>query len=256
MPSLRELQLGFAEAVLGAQASTAWLREPAAERLEVYRNTVRANYRNALAATYRVTQQLVGAPFFNATVDAFVLAHPSRSGDLNDHGAEFAAYLATYAPARDLSYLPDVARLEWAIDEAGRAPDFMPDPDAVLAALAVAPAERLAVARIRLAPSCRLVSSPYPILRIWQVNQPDFEGDPNVSLDMGGDSLRIRREPQGRVGIERLADGLHAWLTALAADATLGAALDAAQAADPRFDLGDALRGTIADGSVAGVVTD
>ena len=113
MPSLREQQLRLADAMLAAPgvAVASGLREPAAERLAVYRNTVRTNYRNALGATYAVVQRLVGAPFFNAAVDAFVSEYPSTSGDLNDYGAQVADFIEGYAPARDLPYLPDVARL-------------------------------------------------------------------------------------------------------------------------------------------------
>lgn len=258
MPSLRELQLRFADALLAPPGAVdlEWLREPAEERLAVYRNTIFANYRNAMAATYAVVRRLVGAPFFNAAVDACVRAHPSTGGDLNVYGSRLGDFLAAYAPAASLPYLPDVARLEWAVDEANRAQDFTQDADSVLATLAAAPAHRLTDARIRFEPSCRFVVSPYPILRIWQVNQPDYGGDPGVSLSAGGDALRIRREPAGRVCVESLAAGDYALSAALAGGATLGAALDAAQAADAHFDFGDALRAALAAGLVAAIVVD
>ena len=96
MPSLRELQQRFADAVLAphrtgpgfAIAGPAPGTDPAppthaAERIGIYRNAVFANYRNALAASYPVIRRLVGEPFFNAAVDAFVRARPSRSGTSN-----------------------------------------------------------------------------------------------------------------------------------------------------------------------------
>jgi hypothetical protein len=212
----------------------------------------RARDRNALAATFPVVKRLVGAPFFHAAVDAFAAAHPSGSGDLNIYGDRFGAFLGTYPPAADLPYLPDVARLEWAIDEANRAKDAPRVPEAVLAALAIAPPERLPHLRLTLDPSCRLVASRFPILRIWQANQPDFVGDDRTSLDRGGDALLIRRDPQG-VALERLAPGEHGWLAALAAGATLGAAIDAAQAAESTFDLGATLRAHIAAGTFIAV---
>src|SRR4029453_7123257 len=116
MPSLSELQRRFAATVLDLA------REPHA-RIAVYRHTIFANYRNALGATHRVVRELTGVPFFDAAVDAFVLAHPSTGGDLNVYGDAFASFLATYPHAAPLPYLPDVARLEWAMDEAHRAAD-------------------------------------------------------------------------------------------------------------------------------------
>jgi len=292
MPSLRELQQAFAEAVL-APAGTppafaitgpagasdgvepgriAADAEPAdaADRVGIYRNAVFANYRNALRASLPVVLRLVGEPFFHAAVDAFVRAHPSVSGDLNVYGDLFGDFLAGYPHAADLPYLADVARLEWAVDEAQRAADVLPAPDQVLAALAATAPERLPALRVRLDPSCRLVASEFPVLHIWQVNQPrraDDDGtrpaedddpagreedDNRVSLDEGGDLLVVRRGSEG-VTLERVGAGEHAFLAALAAQTPLGVALDLALQADAAFDLGATLRTSIANGTITTV---
>jgi hypothetical protein len=256
MPSLRELQEGFAAALFagdGVPPPFATIPpEAGVERIAVYRRALFANYRNALGASFPVARKLVGAPFFNAAVDAFVRAHPSTAGDLNVYGDAFPDFLAAYPHAAELPYLADVARLEWAQDEANRAADAVSTPDAVLAALAGIAPERLPAARLTLAPSCRLVASGHPVLRIWQVNQDGFEGDDRVSFDAGPDTLLVRREPGG-VTIERVTAGEFAWLAALAAGEPLGAAIDAAEAAGSPFDLAASLRARIADGTIAGV---
>jgi len=256
MPSLRELQQEFVAAVLEDGAATTLAITPARdapERVAIYRRAVFANYRNALGATFPVVARLTGTPFFNAAVDAFVRAHPSTSGDLNIYGDGLATFLADYAPATELPYLPDVARLEWAIDEASRALDAPRAPESVLAALGAVVADRLPAMRVILEPSCRLVASRYPILRIWQVNQPDHEDDDRVSLDQGGQALLIRRDEQG-IALESLGDGEFAWLSALATGAALGIAIDAALEADAAFDLGTALSTHIAAGTIASII--
>jgi hypothetical protein len=254
MPSLRELQHEFAEALFagdGVAPPFATIpQDAAAERIAVYRRALRANYRNALAATFPVVRRLVGAPFFEAAVDAFVRAHPATSGDLNVYGESFGAFLAAYRPAANLPYLADVAALEWAQDEANRAADHDASPQAVLADLTVIAPADLPLVTLALAPSCRLVASRYPILRIWKVNQDGYAGNPRVSLDAGADRLLVRRESEG-VTIERLAAGEHAWLATLAAGSSLGEAIEAAQDADASFDLGTTLRARIADGTIA-----
>jgi len=256
MPSLRELQRDFAATLLagnGAAPPFATVpAEDAAARFAVYRRALFANYRNALAATYPVVKRLVGAASFNAAVDAFVADHPAASGDLNLYGDTFGAFLAACPLAADFPYLADVAALEWAQDEANRAADSASSPRDVLAELTIMATAQLPDARLLLAPSCRLVMSRYPILRIWQANQDDDAGDRRVSLDAGPDRLLVRREPDG-VTIERIGTGEYAWLGALAAGLPLGEAIEAAQDADPSFDLGTALRARIEDGSIADV---
>ncbi|MEP7276941.1 MAG: putative DNA-binding domain-containing protein, partial [Betaproteobacteria bacterium] len=237
----------------GAPPGSDCVADVAEAQLAIYRRNVGANYRNALGATYPVVARLTGTAFFHAAVDAFVAADPSVTGDLNVYGERFAGFLERYAPAAALPYLPDVARLEWAIDEANRAADSARVPDAMLAALSnVAPA-RLPSVLLALDASCRLVASPYPVLRIWRANQPDRAGDERIALDDGGVALLVRRDADGIV-LQPLRDGEHAWLTALAQRATFGVAIDSALAAEAAFDLGATLSAHIGAGTIAAVV--
>ena len=237
--SLRDLQRRFG-ASLAAGGTDAGTR--------VYANTIRANYRNALAATFPVVRELTGAPFFNAAVDAFTIGHPSTAGDLNVYGDDFAGFLADYPYARDLPYLPHVARLEWAIDEASRAEDLAASARDVLDALARVPADTVTHQRFALDPSCRLVSSPFPVMRIWQVHQTD--GDRSVDLDAGADHLLVRREGDVPV-VARISPAEFAFLDALQEGEPLGAAVASAIAVEANFDLGRSLGGYVADGTVA-----
>jgi len=248
LPSLRDLQANFASSILTFDHIPG-------ERIAIYRNTVFANYRNALGASYRIVSQLVGKAFFETAVDAYVRAYPSTGGDLNVYGDRFGDFLATYPHAQDLPYLPDVARLEWAVDEASRAADPQGSPEALLAALGAIPADRVTAQRFALDPSCRFVVSSHPVLRIWQVHQPEFEGDPAVAFDGRIDRLLVRREGEG-VTIERLPDGDFALLCALGGGADLACALDAATSADGLFDLGTALRAFIANRTLAGLLPE
>ena len=57
---------------------------------------------------------------------AYALAEPPRSPVLMDYGAGFADFIAGFAPAASLPYLPDVARIERAWREAYHAADAEP----------------------------------------------------------------------------------------------------------------------------------
>lgn len=243
MSSLPELQRRFAADLTAAAGA----RDAG---IAVYRNTVRANYRNALGATYRVVREVIGDAAFAVAVDAFADACPSTGGDLNVYGGEFAQFLALHPPVLPWPHVPDVARLEWAIDDAHRAADADGSAERTLAALAAIPGADVARQRFTLDPSCRFLQSPFPVLRLWRDHQP--EASPATTAT-GDDCLLVRREA-GTVVIERLAPGDHAWLAALAGGADLAGALDAALSVDPTFDLGTALRTFIANGTLTGIV--
>lgn len=248
MPSLGELQRAFSAATLFADtAATVRLGIVAGSldaeaRLVVYRNNVLGNYRHALAATYPVVRRLIGAPFFDAAIESFVRAYPSTHGDVNRYGAAVSRFLVTYPPARAFAYLPDVARLEWAIDQAniaGEAPAFDLD------ALARVPLEAMGELRFSLHPSAQILRSPHPIFRIWQVNRPGHLGNGRIDPGEGDEALLVRRAPEG-VLVERLGAAAHAFLAALLRKRSLADAQRRAMAVEPSFDLAATLKGHVA----------
>jgi hypothetical protein len=255
MPSLHEWQRAFsAAAVFNDAGALASLRivaggmKPEA-RIGIYRANVLGNYRKALAATYPVIKRLVGAPFFDAASDNFARGHPSTRGDINRYGADFSEFLATYAPARDLKYLPDVALLEWAIDQANIARDAA---SFDLAALASVPAKLHGELRFSLHPSAHLIVSTFPILHIWQANQPSCSGDERIDLDEGGDTLLVLRRPSdaGGIAIERISQAEHLLLATFAAGRTLDEASNRCAAMAPEFDLAAALQHHVAANTI------
>jgi len=248
MRSLRELQRGFTAAALFGD--TAALSElgivagtlDAATRIGVYRNNVFGNYRQALAATYPVVRRLFGGASFDLAVEAFVRAHPSLHGDVNRYGGDMARFLSNYPPARERPYLADVARLEWAIDQANIAADA---PALDLPALGAVPVDALGGLRFALHPSAQFVKSRYPVFRLWQANQSGDASEDHVAPNEGADLLLVRRAPDGVV-IERLAPGEHAFLVALARSRRLDDAEQRGAAAESAFDLAVVLKRHVA----------
>ena len=168
MSGLAALQRDFLREVLEDESG-------ASARVEIYRRSARANHVGALAATYPVVKRLVGDAFFGEAARRHAATHPSTSGDLNEYGDGFAAFLAAYPPAASLPYLPDVARLEWACHECELAPDAPPFDFAALAGIAP---EYYAGLRFTLHPSVRLVESPHPVVAIHAANAPERDGTP------------------------------------------------------------------------------
>src|SRR5262249_39103200 len=163
MPPLRELQGALAASVLkGTDAPLAALVRADGigfeRRLQVYRNNTFSSLTAALKDTFPVVCQLVGERFFGYAAEEYILARPPRAPRLAEYGEDFADFLSGFEPARSLAYLPDVARLEWAVNAAYHAPDA-PTLDPVR--IAALPQERYSHLTFVAHPSARLVASEF-----------------------------------------------------------------------------------------------
>lgn len=170
MPALLDLQRAFRAALLAdpgeAVAGSIVARGIAPlARLDIYRNNVTANLTGALKLSFPAVERLVGADFFAATVSRFLAAAPPRRANLYDWGDAFPGFLRSFPPAGSLPYLPDVARLEWAI---GRALHALSVPPLGVQALADLTADQQASVCFRRHPSVSLLALAHPAHRIWQ----------------------------------------------------------------------------------------
>jgi hypothetical protein len=250
MDELAALQTAFAEMLRGEPMAPGLLHPQAdlQRRLALYRNNSLASARKALEGAYPVIRQLVGEEFFTALTREYRRAWPSRSGDLTGYGAAFGEFLAGFEHAQALPYLPPMAHLEWALHRAHYAADPAPfDP----AALAAVPPHAQAGLRLRLHPACAVVSSDYPVARIWAVHQPDHTGALAVDFTPGPHHALVHR-PRLQAVAGALDAPAHAFLAATLAGATLAASLEAALLTDPGFHLGEALRAWSGAGVIVG----
>lgn len=122
MPALLEWQRDFARALLAGEPGRAseelGITRDAAARVAIYRNNCRSNLVRALTLNFPAVQRLVGSDFFAGAAQEFISQYPPASACLDDYGQPFALFLTHFAPASALGYLPDVARLEWAVSRA------------------------------------------------------------------------------------------------------------------------------------------
>lgn len=233
-----------------------------AEKLErrfaAYRRNFWANHRNPLAATYRVVEMLVGSAAFHGLATAYVAGHPSANADLNFYGADFGDFLAGDAVAAANPYLPDVARLEWALLEAYGAADA---PAFDFAALAAVPPERQVALRPLSAPGLALLASDYPLAAIWYAHQ----GTDGAARDALLAAIDLAPQPGWTLVVRSRDDAVapHALSTGAAAfglacrdGKPLGAALAAAVAAEPGMDVGCLLLDWVGRGWLCGLCDD
>ena len=193
MSSLRELQTTCYQAFAGTDSAALLPRVldngiAPEQRIEVYRNNFREIFRKTLAASYPVIERLVGAACLEGLASEYTRAHPSQCGDLQRFGAAFPAFLdRTYGDSR-FRYLPDVAQLEWALEEIHIERDEQPMAISELGRFREDDYGNLVFSARR---AVRLLRSRYPVLSIWHANQPGSTAQ--VDLDSGGENVAVTR---------------------------------------------------------------
>jgi hypothetical protein len=238
MPALGDLQAAFRDAILGGDAD-AVARLIVADglapeaRLSIYRNHVLDTLTAVLESTFPVVHRLVDGRFFAYAADTYVRQRPPSGPCLAEYGATFPKFLSDFPPCRAHAYLPDVARLEWAMHTARHAHEARPLDAAQLSSM---PAEALPRLVFRLDPSISFLDSPWPIDRIWRANQDEAPGDDALDLGSGGVHLEVRAR-HGQVLLRALTASRLAFRRTLAEGSTLEHAAQIALAIDQRFDL-------------------
>lgn len=240
-------QTEFRAAILDpAQPAPAGLSDgqgaPAKKRFDVYRNNVAVSLTEALVTAFPSIHSLVGDDFFRAMAGIFLRQHPPTTPLMMFYGVEMPDFLAGFQPVAHLPYLPDVARIDLAMRTAYHAANAKTvDPSA----LGAIPPEHLDGVQFSLAPATQIVTSPYPIYSIWQMTKGGPK-PPTTAQD-----VLITRAQFDPV-IDLLPPGGAAFFDQLRQNAPLGAAMAAAQAVSPEFDLGGVLglalqRGALTD---------
>lgn len=255
MPSLSDTQASFRTALVDAELAvpagiTCYKRAAPLKRFNVYRNNVYSSLIDVLEGRYPVVTRLVGEEFFRATAKAFVSGHPPVSPVLMRYGDGFGDFLDQFEPVADLPYLGDVARLEWAWNQAYHAADAEP---VSMEALAALPAEQAGGAVFVFHPSLHVIRSQWPVVTILTVHSGEGEPEPIDASAGGEDALVIR--PELSVEVRRLPEGGADFIEALQEGVSLEQAAQRASAAFPDFDLTQHLAGLFQSAAVTDIKT-
>ncbi|CAN7506459.1 DUF692 family protein [Pseudoduganella sp. LjRoot289] len=227
---------GLLNAAESAPALAAFLGDANEHRYALYRGNLSSTWHKTLSAVYPVIAQLVGEAFFGGLSGEYGRAHPSESGDLNRFGGRFADFLAAFPHTAGLPYLPDMARLEWALHRAHYASDSAA---ACAADVAAVPPESIEQARLPLHPACSLLASGWNVVPLWLAHQP---GGPPFPEDMSQPSYALVARPRWKTEVLTISPASHAALQVLEEGGDFGAALDAAFGLDEEFDVATHLK--------------
>ena len=201
-------------------------------RAAVHRNTFVGTLVEALAQSFPVTRALAGEAFFDAMARARVISDPPVSPVLTDYAISFPGFVESFAPARAVPVLAQMAQLEAARLRAFHAADAE--------AIGLAEFHRLACdsallerTGARLHPAAHWQSASHALVELWQAHAD--ASDP-TSVDLRGIDAATPQQylvhrPRFDLGMQRLPAGACAFLDALAAGASFAGAFDlAAQA--------------------------
>jgi hypothetical protein len=243
VPALLELQQAFARSLRDGTDVADWntlqLAEPdAPQRLAVHISTRLATLTHALALTFPAVRSLVGAEFFEGAAQIFTGQTPPERACLNDYGAEFPLFLQNFVPAAHLSYLPDVARVEWAVSRALHASDAVA---LQLDRLTALDAGALAAVRFVPHPSIQILSVQAPADLIWRaVLTRDEAAMAAMDLNAGPAWLLVERSG-AEVAVRRLAPWAGPFTQRLCAGEPLYRALEQMPSELPAGDSVDAV---------------
>jgi hypothetical protein len=251
MPTLHDLQIAMRESLVRSESATACAmlaQHVPPERLDIYRNTFLLTLTKALRLCYPAVQKLVGEAFFEGAAQVFIAEHPPCMAWLDQYGEAFPEFLRTFGPATAVSYLHDVAQLEWAVHSALHAVEAEPLDPAALAS--ISPEDQGSI-RLIAEPSLKLVRVAHPVDTIWRaVLMEDDGGLGEIDLDSGPVHLLVERRPSG-VEVDRLDGPAWQFLARLYAGEPLEAALGDTQGS-PSFDYASALAEHLAGGRFCG----
>ena len=119
---------------------------PAGRRFNVYRNNVASSLTDVLHAGFPTVAKLIGEENMDGLAGLFLRAHPPETPMILEWGAALPDFIATLPQLQHLGYLPDVARLDYALRRAYHAGDADPVDPGRLGALAADPGHGVFVA--------------------------------------------------------------------------------------------------------------
>ena len=226
-PTLLELQRAVRQDLLGpadGAASEYVVTDglPPQARLAIYRNTANSTLLRVLQLTYPAVQSLVGSEFFEGAARRFIEQCPPSSAHLDSYGEAFPDFLAQMPEAASLAYLPDTARLEWAVNQVLHAPDAKP-----LDLRRLEELDEVDIQAVRFLPSpaVRVVESCFPVDAIWRaVLSRDDSALVAINLDVDPVWLYVHRGASG-VAVDRISEEQCRFAAALLAGRLLHDAL-------------------------------
>jgi len=139
-------------------------RLDAVARLDVYSRMYFFRLLECLIEDFPALHAVIGHEAFHALAREYSATHPSEHPSVRMLGRRVGEFLEGHPLSREWTWLPDLARFEWALLDAFDAPDAAPLPADRLRKLA---ADEWPETRFALTPSLRILESRAPVQEAW-----------------------------------------------------------------------------------------
>ena len=223
--SLADVQLEFANALRyqnnGEHCDIVSDHFTDEQRIQIYRNNFVISLSEVLAATYPLTEMLVGEECFQQMARQHVLSYPSTSGDVSGYGEHFEQTIQAFPAVIDAApYLGEVALYEWQKDSLVRFTSQVHVDQRPLSYLADVSKEQQGAIVFHLKDSITLIHSSYTIIALEQaIYQQQLDG---LDINQAEFGVLIRAE-NSQVESQGLSEESHQLLTELQSGQTLSA---------------------------------
>lgn len=241
-PSLRDVQLwmksriqpGQDHAQSGVHEPTFRLQRGVAgeKRLAVYASGYLDRSRQGLAETYPAVEHILGRSTFARLSFEYAERHPSHDYNLSAVGRGLPDFLIAHTLTKRLPFLPDLARLEWAITQAFHAHEAPPMDKAALQAISP---DQWGSMRLVFQKSVHGIVSDWPILELWKART---EARESIDIDLVNHPQRVLVRREGtRVHCEALEAESFALLEALLIGQSVSEACECLLRQNPKAEL-------------------
>lgn len=186
------------------------------QRFAIYNGSITEGIAASMRETYQACEKLVGEEFFTRMVYSYIKQTPSSDPDITSYGENFAEFVAAFPPAEQLPYLADICRLSWAYNRL-----YLQLPDATFDIQAFSELNETQQAQVifQLKPHAKLLSSPYPLTKIWDLSLGK-SNEETIDLQCGGVDLILWRA-EDHVQIDKLTNDEYATAQVLQSTGTL-----------------------------------
>ncbi len=213
----------------------------------IYQHSAIANITNSLSLSYPVIEKLVGKDFFQLMCKSYIVKHWPISGNMDDYGESFSSFLAEFEQVKHLSYLEDVAQLEWLFHQSSLAND-----NSFFDWTRLAKVSSSETITFLLSPSVSIMSSTMPVDKIWLMNQVNAPENSELSLDGTSDTFIVLFRQGLKTEMMTVAESEFGFLQSIENGLNFEAAIENAKAVDADIAIDHSLKQYIELGIISG----